>query len=408
MLVEQLIFTVLSFAIFIYMFYKMIKNNDTTYIVFLVLGAIGIALNLIEVITGIQLNIFIKVLMYIFSIIIPVIIIVLEKNHFWVMEYINILKAKIYFRIGNNKKAKQLLISLFERYPNSYQAHKLLAEIYENEGGQRKAIDEYVQAIDLNKKDFDSYFKVATLLKDLDKKQEATQMLANLLSKKPDYKEATILFGDLLIEQQMYKEAAKAYTEALKFNNFDFDLNYNIAIVYTMINDFQNAQMFYEKAAQINSLNYNCKYYLAEIALISKEIDKAEQIFMQTIDDDELAPDSYYELSKIALIRGEKEKAIQYANTAIDLKPKKMAEKIKRNNIFIPIYSKLSIPFNLEENEEEIKESKLTQKEIEAKEQLEKMFELTRQLSYNDIKLLRRNARDEESLNYENNIERQE
>lgn len=384
MIVEQLIFTVLSFALFLYMFYKMIKNNDTTYILFLVLGAVGVALSLIEVIAGIQFEWYIKIIMYIFAVIIPVIIIVLEKNHFGVMEYLNIMKAKIYFKLGNNKKAKQALINLFEKYPNSYQAHKLLAEIYESEGGQRKAIEEYVQAIDLNKKDFNSYFKVATLLKDLDKKQEATQMLANLLSKKPDYKEATILFGDLLIEQQMYKEAANAYSEALKFNKFDYDLNYNLAIVYTMINDFQNAKMYYEKAAQINSLNYNCKYYLAEIALISKEIDEAEQKFMQTIDDEELAPDSYYELSKIALIRGNKEKAIQYANIAIELNPKKIAEKIKKENLFIPIYAKLTIPFNLEE-----KESKLTEKEIEAKEQLEKMFDVTRQLSYNDIKLLR-------------------
>lgn len=394
MLVEQLIFTVLSFAIFIYMFYKMIKNNDTTYIMFLVLGAIGIALNLIEVIASIQLGWFIKILMYVFSIIIPIIIIVLEKNHFGVMEYINIMKAKIYFKIGNNKKAKQLLINLFERYPNSYQAHKLLAEIYESEGGQRKAIEEYVQAIDLNKKDYNSYFKVAILLNDLDKKEEATQMLANLLSKKPDYKDATILYGDLLIEQQKYKEAAKAYHEALKYYKFDFDINYNIAIIYTMMNDFQNAQMYYQKAAQINSINYNCKYYLAEIALICKEIDNAEQMFMQTIDDEELAPDSYYELSKIALIRGNKEKAIQYANIAIELNPKKIANKIKKEAIFIPIYAKLSIPFNLEESEEEKKEEKLTKKEIKAKEQLEKMFELTRQLSYNDIKLFEKDELD--------------
>lgn len=400
MIVEQLIFTVLSFAIFLYMFYKMIKNNDTTYILFLVLGAIGVALSLVEVIAGIQFDWYIKIIMYIFAVIIPVIIIVLEKSHFGVMEYLNIMKAKIYFKLGNNKKAKQALINLFGKYPNSYQAHKLLAEIYESEGGQRKAIEEYVQAIDLNKKDFNSYFKVATLLKDLDKKQEATQMLANLLSKKPDYKEATVLLGDLLIEQQMYKEAANAYSEALKYNKFDYDLNYNLAIVYTMINDFQNAKMYYEKAAQINSLNYNCKYYLAEIALISKEIDEAEQRFMQTIDDEELAPDSYYELSKIALIRGDKEKAIQYANIAIELNPKKIAEKIKKENLFIPIYAKLTIPFNLEE-----KESKLTKKEIEAKEQLEKMFDVTRQLSYNDIKLLRNEK--EEFLNYENNIERQ-
>ena len=48
MLVEQLIFTVISFAIFVYMFFRMIKNNDTTYIVLLVLGRVETVENSVE------------------------------------------------------------------------------------------------------------------------------------------------------------------------------------------------------------------------------------------------------------------------------------------------------------------------------------------------------------------------
>ena len=57
----------------------------------------------------------------------------------------------------------------------------------------RKAIDEYVQAIDLDKQDYDSYYKVAKLLNGLDKKDEASEMLFNLLNKKPDNYEASML-----------------------------------------------------------------------------------------------------------------------------------------------------------------------------------------------------------------------
>ena len=35
----------------------------------------------------------------------------------------------------------------------------------------RKAIDEYVMCIELNKKDYDSYYKVAILLNELEKKE---------------------------------------------------------------------------------------------------------------------------------------------------------------------------------------------------------------------------------------------
>ena len=40
MIIEQLIFTVISFAIFVYMFFRMIKNNDTSYVAILVIEAI--------------------------------------------------------------------------------------------------------------------------------------------------------------------------------------------------------------------------------------------------------------------------------------------------------------------------------------------------------------------------------
>ena len=85
----------------------------------------------------------------------------------------NMAKAKFFFMLGDTKKAKNALLSLLDKNQNSYSAHQMLAQIYEKEGGMRKAIDEYVQAIDLNKKDVDSYYKVADLLNQLDKKDEA-------------------------------------------------------------------------------------------------------------------------------------------------------------------------------------------------------------------------------------------
>lgn len=59
----------------------------------------------------------------------------------------------------------------------------MLAEIYEDEGGMRKAIDEYVQAIVIHKRDYDSYYKIAELLTNLVNKMKQPQMLNNLLKR---------------------------------------------------------------------------------------------------------------------------------------------------------------------------------------------------------------------------------
>lgn len=391
MIIEQLIFTFISFAIFVYMFFRMIKNNDTSYVFVLVIEAIGITLNFAEVLFGIKLNLLFMILKYIFAILFPITIIILEKKYVPLFEMINVMKSNIYMFFGDTKKAKQALISILDKNQNSYQAHRLLAEIYEKEGGMRKAIDEYVQAVDLNKQDYDSYYKVAELLNNLDKKEEASEMLFNLLNKKPDYYKATELLGNILISKEMYKEAVNIYQNALKYDPLSFEINYNLGIAYTMLNDFQNAKICYEKAADINSLSYNSKYSLAEIALIYKELDQAEKYFMEALEDEELSADSYYELSKIAMIKNDKDKAIQFANIAIDIDASKVVPKIKKDPIFIPVIARISIPFNINSNED-IKH-KLTEKELIAKEHLEDMFEITRNLSYADIKLLKNEER---------------
>ena len=306
--------------------------------------------------------------------------------------------------IGNNKGAKKVLIELVTKYPESYKGHKVLAEIYELEGGQRKAADEYLQVININEQDYDSYYKAASIFTDLDKKEEAEQLLTDVLRQKPDYIEATIALGDLLIEKEDYKEAANIYLEALKYNETSFDLNYNIGIVFTMLNDFQSAKIYYEKAAMFNSMVYNTKYSLAEIALIYKELEEAERYLQEVAEDEELSADAYLELSKICLLRGNKDQAIQYANVAIQEEPKRIVEKIRKDVNFAPIIAKLSIPINLEVEEE--KQKKLTKKELLAKQHLEEMVEITKKIGYNDLKFKKQNIIRGE-FNKENNIQKE-
>lgn len=398
MIIEKLIFTAIAFMFFIYIFLKMIKENDTNYIFVLILQAIGIAINFLQVLLKVATGPFFMIIKYMFSVLLPIAIIILGKRSIPLIQVLNVIKAKIFIKLGNNKSAKQQLINLVSKYPENYIGHKMLAEIYESEGGMRKAIDEYVQAVDINKQDYDSYYKVAELLINLDKKDEAQEMLYNLLSKKPEYYKATELLGDILISKEMYKEAVNIYQNALRYDPLSFNINYNLGIAYTMLNDFENAKICYEKAAQINALSYSSKYYLAEISLIYKEIEEAEKYFLEAIEDEELSADAYLELAKISMMKNDKESAINYANIAIDINAKKIAPKIKENPIFIPVLVKIQIPFNLENLEE--KEDNLKIEEIKAKEHLEDMFEITRNLDYYDINLLKPDEKQIENQNF--------
>ena len=96
MIVEKIIFSILALYLFILMFFKMIKKIDAAYIAILVVEAIGIALSFIEIIFALKFNIIVKAIIYLLSVIIPVIIIYLERKGKNFSEFIYLAIANFY------------------------------------------------------------------------------------------------------------------------------------------------------------------------------------------------------------------------------------------------------------------------------------------------------------------------
>lgn len=354
---EKILFNLLAFSLFIIIFFKIVRKKDINYASLLVLQAIGIIISFIEIKLQINETVFWGSIRYLFSIMFPFAIITMEINGINFSEVLSIVFAKFFIMRGDNKAAKQVLIKLVSKYQDSYLGHKMLAECYEKEGGMRRAIDEYVTAVDINRKDSKSYFKIAALLRDLGKKDEAIQMLENLVKVKPDCYEGSCLLGELLCEQERFKEAANVYNAALIYRPADFDLYYNLGIVYTRLSDFKMAQEMYEKAAAINHKLYGAHYNLGLIAFIQREYEIAEKYFEQSLYG-ELEAMSYYQLAKLYVYKGEKDKAINFLNKAIELEPNllKLAEKEKafeKIRMHITVSVKMDEPIIKDINSEE-------------------------------------------------------
>ena len=190
-MVEKILFSLAALLLFLYVFaFKLIKKNDTTYLVILISQAIGILLNFIEIIFNIFTGTASKLIMYFLCLIIPIGVLILESKGINFSEIVYIGISKILLLIGKRKKAKEILMKLVSKYDKSYMGHKMLAEIYEQEGGMRKAIDEYVKVLDIRGNDYKSYFKISKLLKELNKNKESIEMLSILVKKKPELYEA--------------------------------------------------------------------------------------------------------------------------------------------------------------------------------------------------------------------------
>ncbi len=397
-MIEKIAFNILAFAIFIITFGRFIKKNDTSYVYVLGIEFLGIAINFIELLASIHLNLFFRIIMYMLSIIIPVIIFLIEyKAKITFPEMLNITLAKIALHSGNTEQAKEYLFKLINKYPERYMGHKTLAEVYEKEEKYSVAVDEYIRATEINNKDIKINYNIARLLNKDERADEAITFLQDILKTKPEYYDATNLLGEILYTQERYKEAINVYMNALRYNPGNYDLYYNLGMVYTMVNDFQRAKEFYQKAAEINSLLYNAKLSLGQIALIAGDLDEAEKYFKESMKGEDVEGGSYYYLAQIAILKGDKEKAINYMNIAVELDPN-IYNKVQKEDVFIPIRKEIKKPQKLEN--EQKRRTKLSLKERKALSHLSKTCSLINSMNNEDLTTFK-NVKEKEKIEQE-------
>jgi len=346
--------TMLIITIFIFTFLKMIKKNNSNYFYLILLEFIGILLIFIYILNGIPLNDIVYLIVYLLSVCIPIIINLLEKKGIYIDQIISILKAK-----KQNDISK--LLDIIDKYPDSFIAHKTLAEIYEEKKEYEKSADEYFRAIQLKENDYKTYINLANMLIKNNSNEQASEVLQKLLSIKPDYIEGTFLLGKIYYEEGKYKEAISVYNQSLNYNPSNYYLYYNLGMVYTRLNDFQKAKDCYKKAAIINSLTDISNLNAGQIYMIYKDYTKAEEYFSETIqsEDDKISAYSYYNLAKIRLIQNNKEQAIKYINMAIEIYPS-IIKRVENDDLFIPILAQIKnqkekdVETKLEKNQENI------------------------------------------------------
>lgn len=394
-MLERILFNVIALGLFLFLFFRMIQKNDTNYIYILALQALGIAIGFFALIINVKLPIIVLILTYIFSIILPIIIILIERKGITLTEVIYISIYKMYSKLGLEDKAKNTILKLVEKDKYSFYGHKLLAEVYEKEGNLEIATEEYIRASNIRTNEDKIQYKIAELFNKTGKQNGAVKILQELLRKKPEWEEATLLLGDIFQEQERFKEAVSVYLDAIQYHPENYDLYYNLGMVYTMLNDFQSAKEYYEKAAELNSLLYNAKYNLGQIALMYNELEEAEDYFMECLQDEELEDDAYFYLAYIAMLKGNEIKAIDYLNVAVGENPE-IYDRIKKELIFKIILYKVDKPSNNKSPKK--KNVKITKKEKETIKHLRHTYEVVGNLNHNDIKVMKiiQTKRDEE------------
>ena len=187
-MIFEIIFNIIAVVMFITMFFKMIKKNNTQYLYILLMQFIGILINFIELIFIEGTNVTLKLIAFILSIMLPVVVFGLEKRKkIDFPEMLNIFLANLMLKMGKETEAKRYLLTLINKYPESFEGHKLLAEVYEKEGRISNAVSEYLRAIEISPKEIEINYNIANLMHAEGKNNEAIELLQDVLKKKPEH-----------------------------------------------------------------------------------------------------------------------------------------------------------------------------------------------------------------------------
>lgn len=394
-MIEKIFFTTIAIALFTITFLKLIKKNDTTYIYMLVIEFIGIAINFIELFFKVPFHWVLKLIMYLFSIILPILLFVMEKiKNVELSELIISLEVPILEKFGKTDKAKTILTNFLNKNQNSYIAHKLLAQIYMKQENYDLAVNEYIRVTELKSQNIDDYYQLSVALNKNKQNEEAISILQDIIKRTPENEKVTNLLGEIYFEQEQYKEAASVYMSSLRYHPGSFDIYYNLGMTYTMMNDFQRAKEFYEKAAEVNSLAYNAKLNLGQIALIYGDLDEAENYFRQSLKQNDLEAGSYYYLSQISLLKGDEDQAKNYMNVAVQL-DSRAYKQMQKDPLFAPIKEDVPPPQEVVEEEKQEIKKVLTKKETKVNKHLTKMCMLVENLSNEDLQVIRKSKQNQ-------------
>lgn len=385
----KLVFNVLAFTFFILMFLNLVRKNDSNYIYLLVLQFIGISVSFLELMLNITFGVIIKILICILSIIIPLIILLIEyKKNINITEILNLFKAEVLIKFKKYETAEKCLLNTIQKYPQSKEAHKKLAEIYEEQDKIEEAIREYEFSIE---SDYDEkiYLKIGSLYEKNGRNEQAKIIFENIVKESPDNYEASMALGNVLYNTDEFKYALQVYSRILNYYPEKYEIYYALGMTYTMLNDFKKAKENYQRAAEINSILYHAKYALGQLNLMYEDYDEAIKYFEECIDSEEVDAKAYYYLARIAILRGEQDKAVSYANMAIEINHR-IYHKIVKDNIFITIIDKINKP-DKGDSEPQVKKKKKTNsdiKELISEEHLEKMTKISGKLKNDDIHMI--------------------
>lgn len=264
--------------------------------------------------------------------------------------------AQYYIEQGKYAYAGQQYAKILEKETNDSLALKKLIEVSFIQKKWKDVIKYGDFAVNNNiKVDRINYMLACSYFED-ENYGKARQLLSLQIQETPTDKETIQLLGKVYVEFSMYNDAIIMYKKALEYTPNDFDLMYEVALLYSAQNNDREAVKYFEFAAEkgikqdlvfLENLGMACLTFDIKkgVGVLNKVLEKkpgdveiltqiaqayfkaqdyvtAHELFYKIFENDNTNVRSLY-MSGVALIKkGDKSKGSQICDKAIALDPK--------------------------------------------------------------------------------------
>lgn len=262
---------------------------------------------------------YIDFILYIFTIIIPLFLVLLQYNNIILKRQILYYTMKCLFKAKEYDKTIVYINKLVNLEGRNNEYMYILGRCYKSKNDYINARDCFALAIELNPKDYLSCYEFGLILDETNKKEVACAMFNKALKINPNFYEAAEALGISLTSQGNFKKAIYIYRKIIKKFPRSYELYYNIGMLEMELGNYEKAIESFTCCADIKPDLFMAHYNIGKLEFILKRYDNAISSYKKIVYSPVYGPKAYYKMAIIFAIKEEYEKAMANLEYAIEL-----------------------------------------------------------------------------------------
>jgi tetratricopeptide (TPR) repeat protein len=321
MLFDKIIVVLLEIVFLTFFTKRFIKRYAPENVVLIGILSFFTSIYIYLAINNIYIPVYFQVIFFVIACVIPVSAIYLQYNNIILTRKILYYKMKLKYSNKEYNKTIEYIEKIISIEGRKAEYLYILGQCYKNLQDFINARDSFALAVELDKNDYKSYYELALVLDETNKKEVARVMFDKALKLKPDFYEAEEGLGICFTSQGKFREAINVYKNALKHHPNSYEFYYNIGMLELELREYEISKEAFKKAGEIKPDLYMAHYNLGKIYYLNGDYDDAIETYKKILNSTTYGPRGYYKIAQVYAAKKEYDKSMSSLEYAIELDP---------------------------------------------------------------------------------------